>query len=335
MSKLDNLQQINTNVPRETLVYLADGLVIKRPVDKKNKTILNTWLGKQKQAKDVSDAVLEAKNKNYFVPRTLEISSKEYFVVEERAVGKPLTSSYVETLPQKDVDIIYKGLAHFINDINQSKQVLTQKETFDSFTSVMYFGDISIKDLANKLKDYIPETDLQSVIDAKEWFDVASDNDASIVFAHGDMNEHNIFFDQTTKKLSIIDFADSKYQNADYMFNVDFARLGWLDTKRLIKEYEALPKKQKVNVINKPEIKNMRNALYNFKNSASEFLHNPKLATKIRIEMIKQEIEKIKKLLNEAYSENKFQKGTILLKEQNQIKDLNNIVKTKSNTKKR
>lgn len=93
MSKLDNLQQINTNVPRETLVYLADGLVIKRPVDKKNKTILNTWLGKQKQAKNVSDAVLEAKNKNYFVPRTLEISSKEYFVVEERAVGKPLTSS--------------------------------------------------------------------------------------------------------------------------------------------------------------------------------------------------------------------------------------------------
>lgn len=335
MSKLDNLQQINTNAPRETLVYLADGLVIKRPVDTSNSKILNTWLGKQIQAKDTSDKVLAANNKNYFVPRTLEISSKEYFVVEERATGTPLSSSFFETLTKKEADIIYKGIAHFINDINQSKQVLTQKETFDSFTSVEYLGEISIPSLIEKLSKYIPKKDMQIVQDAKDWFDVASDNDASIVFAHGDMNEHNIFFNRETKTLSIIDFADSKYQNADYMFNVDFARLGWLDIERLIKEYEALPKKQPVNVKNKPEVKNMRNALYNFKNSASEFLHNPKLATKIRIEIIKQEIEKIKKLYNSINDSNKFQKGIQILELQTKEKELRTAVTMKNKTKKR
>lgn len=328
MSKLDNLQQINTNAPRETLVYLADGLVIKRPVDTSNKKILNTWLGKQIQAKDTSDKVLAANNKNYFVPRTLEISSKEYFVVEERATGKPLSSSFFETLTKKEVDIIYKGIAHFINDINQSKQVLTQKETFDSFTSVEYLGEVSIPVLIEKLSKYIPKKDMQIVQDAKDWFDVASDNDASIVFAHGDMNEHNIFFNRETKTLSIIDFADSKYQNADYMFNVDFARLGWLDIDRLIKEYNALPKKQHVNVKNKPEIKNMRNALYNFKNSASEFLHNPKLATKIRIEIIKQEIEKIKNLYTKVKDNKDFQKGISILKKQKEMSIINNFALT-------
>lgn len=328
MSKLDNLQQINTNAPRETLVYLADGLVIKRPVDTSNKKILNTWLGKQIQAKDTSDKVLAANNKNYFVPRTLEISSKEYFVVEERATGKPLSSSFFETLTKKEVDIIYKGIAHFINDINQSKQVLTQKETFDSFTSVEYLGEVSIPVLIEKLSKYIPKKDMQIVQDAKDWFDVASDDDASIVFAHGDMNEHNIFFNRETKTLSIIDFADSKYQNADYMFNVDFARLGWLDIDRLIKEYDALPKKQHVNVKNKPEIKNMRNALYNFKNSASEFLHNPKLATKIRIEIIKQEIEKIKKLYTKVKDNKDFQKGISILKKQKEMSIINNFALT-------
>lgn len=328
MSKLDNLQQINTNAPRETLVYLADGLVIKRPVDTSNKKILNTWLGKQIQAKDTSDKVLAANNKNYFVPRTLEISSKEYFVVEERATGKPLSSSFFETLTKKEVDIIYKGIAHFINDINQSKQVLTQKETFDSFTSVEYLGEVSIPVLIDKLSKYISKEDMQIVQDAKDWFDVASDNDASIVFAHGDMNENNIFFNRETKTLSIIDFADSKYQNADYMFNVDFARLGWLDIDRLIKEYNALPKKQHVNVKNKPEIKNMRNALYNFKNSASEFLHNPKLATKIRIEIIKQEIEKIKNLYTKVKDNKDFQKGISILKKQKEMSIINNFALT-------
>ncbi len=335
MSKLDNLQQINTNIPRETLVFLADGLVIKRPVDKTNKKILDTWLGKQKQAKEVSDSLLERKNKHYFIPRTLEISSNEFFSVEERVFGKPLTSSFFEQLSDKEKNIIYNSFAHFINDINQSRQVLTQKETFDNFTSIEYLGEVSIKTLVDKLKKHIPEKDLQIVLDAKDWFDVASDKDASVVFAHGDMNEHNIFFNRETLTLSVIDFADSKYQNADYMFNVDLARLGWLDVERLIKEYEKLPKKQHVNISNSQEIKKMRNALYNFKNAAGEFLHNPKIATKIRINIIKQEIEKIKQLYKQIHGTNQFQKGKDTLKKLAKNNEFKQVLKTKYNENKR
>ena len=84
MKKLDDLQQINTNIPRETLVFLADNLVIKRPVNKKDKNALNIWLGKQLHAKKISDSVLAVHNKKYFIPRTLEISTNEYFLYSKQ-----------------------------------------------------------------------------------------------------------------------------------------------------------------------------------------------------------------------------------------------------------
>ena len=331
MKKLDDLQQINTNIPRETLVFLADNLVIKRPVNKKDKNALNIWLDKQLHAKKISDSVLAVHNKKYFIPRTLEISTNEYFSVEERVFGNPITSSFFETLTPEEIDIIYQGFAHFINDINQSKQVLSQRETFDISTSVKHFENISIKEIIIKLQKYISKEDLQIVQEAKDWFDVASDSDASVVFSHGDMNEHNIFFNKETRVLSIIDFADSKYQTADYMFNVDLARLGWLDIERLKKEYEKIPKKQKVTITTKPEVKNMRNLLYNFKIAACEFLHNPKLATKIRVQIINQEIEKIKKLYNKILDDKEFKKGIRLLQSESEAE----IIKAQKNDKHR
>lgn len=308
MQNLTNLQLINTNAPRETLVYLSkDGKkVIKAPVSNNNKQRLQTWLGKQKIAKSVSDGVLKFNNSNYKIPRTLKIYDEDFIVEEERVVGTPLKTSFVESLEPKELDIIYKSFANFLNDINQSRPVLKQKDFFDAVSGEkdMSFGDVLLK-----LQEYIPEEELTIVRQAKDWFDVVSDNDASVVFSHGDMNENNIFFNKETKTLSVIDFADSKYQNADYMFNVDLARLGWLDIDRLKKEYEKLPKKQKVNIKSSQNVKDMRTALYNFKSSAIEFLKNPKLVPQIRITLIRNDITKIKNYLEKIEGTKKFEKA--------------------------
>lgn len=331
MLKLESLQLLNTNAPRETLAYLDKDAVYKKPVSGKDPLNIKTWLEKQKLTRQVSDGILSFNNSAYKIPRVLEISDKEVFVKEERMIGTPLKTSFVETLTPKDLDIIYKALANFTNDINQSRPVLTQKDTFDMSTSVEHMGATKIDEILNKLKKYIPEKELQIVREAKECFDVASDKDASVVFAHGDMNEHNIFFDKKTKTVSIIDFAEAKYQNADYMFGVDYARLGWLDIDRLIAEYEKLPKKQNVNVRTSSNVKSMRNALYNFKSAAAEFLHKPNIATKIRIGIIQQDIEKIKKIYNQINSTEELKKATTVIKEENKLE--NNIKKIKQKTK--
>ena len=308
MQNSTNLQLINTNSPRETLVYLSKNgkTVVKVPVPNNNKQRLQTWLGKQKIAKSVSDGVLKFNNPNYKIPRVLKVYDDDFIVEEESIIGTPLKTSFVETLKPEELNIIYTGFANFINDINQSRPVLKQKDFFDAVSGEK---DMSLKEVLSNLQEYISAEELNIVYQAKNWFDVASDEDASVVFSHGDMNENNIFFDRETKTLSIIDFADAKYQNADYMFNVDLARLGWLDIERLIKEYENLPKKQKVSTKSSQYVKDMRTALYNFKSSAIEFLKNPKLVPQIRIKLIRNDIAKIKNYLEKFDEQKKFKKA--------------------------
>lgn len=310
MLKLNNMQPLNTNTPRETLAYLDGNVVYKIPVSNKDKLILNNWLTKQKLTKQTAEAVYKNNNKTYFIPRVLEISDSDFFVKEERAIGTPLKTSFVETLTEKELDIIYKGLANFTNDINQSKPVLSQKDVFEISGGDDNADNMTINQIIDKLKRYIPENELTVVLQAKTWFDVASEKDASVVFAHGDMNEHNIFFDRKTMRLSIIDFAEAKYQNADYMFNVDYARLGWLDIDRLISEYNRLPKRENVRVKTDMKVKTMRAALYNFKSSAAEFLDKPNIATKVRIDIINQDIKKIKKLYEQINTKNELTNAT-------------------------
>lgn len=311
MPKTENLQLINTNAPRETLAYTDGQFVYKMPVKANNSAYVKVWLDKQKLSKQVAEAILEKKKGSaYSIPRVVEISEKETFVKEERVVGEALKSSFVETLTPEEIDIIYKGLASFTNDINQSRGVLTQKDTFDISTSVNYIGGMPILEVINGLTKYIPKKTLEIVQQAKNWFDAASEKDASVVFAHGDMNEHNVLFDRATRTLSILDFAEAKYQNANYMFYVDYARLGWLDIDRLIAEYEKLPKTQPVRTQTDVNVKDMRNALYNFKSTAEEFLKKPNIATKIRLGIIMQYIEKIKQLYAKLTNQNDFEKAT-------------------------
>ncbi len=306
MSKLDNLPQINTNSPRETLVYSADGLVIKRPGPRAPD--LPTWLQKQQHARAVVESLQRVKNPAYFVPTMLEISKDQYFAVEERVPGRPLKSSYFETLSAADQDIIYRSFANFVNDINQSRPVLTQSHVFDSPDgedgNTMPFNKI-IKDL----KKHVPARKLKTITNAKDWFDKAAQHDASVVFSHGDMNEDNIFFDETTKTLSIIDFADAKYENVHYMFNRDLGRLGWLDIDRLIREYEALPRAQSVIVKTDPMVEKLRNRLKNFVWSASEFLENPKIATTARLKIIDISIKEVKEAYDAILRAAQFEQG--------------------------
>ena len=68
----------------------------------------------------------------------------------------------------------------------------------------------------------------------------------SRVFFHGDMNENNMFYDTERDVVSFLDFAESKYENAEYMFDHDLIKLPWLDKDKLISKYTKTDKSIKI-----------------------------------------------------------------------------------------
>src|SRR5574344_153738 len=129
MSNLEKLQQLNTNTPRETSVYLYENTVVKKSNNLQNQS---NWLGKQQHARRIQEFLNAKNNHAYHIPLITELSTQELFVVEQRAFGKPLTADFIQTLSGQDLDIIYHGLAHAINDIISYKPVLTQSIFFDT-----------------------------------------------------------------------------------------------------------------------------------------------------------------------------------------------------------
>lgn len=290
MSKFDGLQQINTNTPRETIAYNADGLVVKVSTGR-----TPNWLSKQQHAHRVTTDILNIPNRPYFVPSTMVIDGEGPLVLEQRAYGHPITSSYFETLSPRDRDVVYHAVASLMNDMNQMRPVLSQKEFFDQ--------DGDLNTILRSAK-FLSREELEIVRRAKEWFDNAAATDASVVFSHGDMNENNIFYDPASRTVSFIDFADAKYENAHYMFERNFGRLGWLDLDRLRHEYMALPRTQPVVITTDNKVENMRILLQNLKWSVQEYLNNMKrpAANVVRMKIIRDNVDKISKL----YSTEKF-----------------------------
>ena len=229
---LNNAQQINTNNPRESRVVSDGDYVIKTPVST-NKSHIAEWLRKQRYANMVVGNLLAYKDKvgGYFIPKIINISDDENpSVREERVLGNPITAEYFAKLSPEQQESIYKNFSNFLHDINYCNPV----HDLD-----YQLGD-GFADIIEKIKPYLPTADITKITRAHELFKSHQEVTASLVFSHGDMNENNIFYDKDTDTLSIIDFAEAKYENADYMFNHDISKLPWLDINKLIQEYAKI-----------------------------------------------------------------------------------------------
>ncbi len=231
--KFSHLELANTNKLRETYAYHGDNIVIKTSTGLLSKEI---WLEKQIYAQEVSNQLLRSKSPNYFIPQTLFILKDEGFSIENKVRGKPMHLNYFNELSEDDKNIIYDAIAHFCNDINQMKPVLTYNDLTDNWGNL------------DKARHLLSSKEFNTIKQAQTWLKNNAHAGPSIVFSHGDMNQDNIFYDKNKKLVSFIDFADAKYQSVSEMFNNDFAKLEWIDINRLIKSYENLQKKEPVSV---------------------------------------------------------------------------------------
>lgn len=193
---------------RET--YIADfgeGLVMKRPLPEFTQSQKDKWLAKQHRTKDVIDEIRAVKNPVYNIPKMIHIKDDEYQLLEERALGEPLTKDlYVKLTERQRVEIV-NSIASFLVDMNELKPVS--------------------EDIIHKLTDELKTIRLENIIENKmpKWFDIGEVKYMADLFkdinsfeyttrkawSHADLNSGNVLYDATNSKLSFIDFAEADY----------------------------------------------------------------------------------------------------------------------------
>lgn len=251
--------QINTNNPRESRVFADDKYVIKTPVAT-NPAHINVWLTKQQYSQSVINNLYKHSkaSKEYFVPQIIEISTQDTpRVREERVTGKPVTKEFFNKLTSQQQEKIYDALVKFMHDMNRSYPVRDLSCLFEEPDNQGY----TFQDILITLKHVVSDSDYTKIHRAYEFFKAHTEMTSSYVFFHGDMNENNIFYDSEQNIVSFIDFAESRYESAEYMFNHDIIKLPWININKLIAKYIKTNKNPVVRINSEHTMTNLFNSL--------------------------------------------------------------------------
>ena len=294
MNKPIKMQPLNRIKPRESVAELIGDVVFKTPTDT-NKMRIANWMAKQQHARTVQDFLNTKKNTAYFVPRIIEIDKSLSQVAETYATGATLNSTFFDTLTSKDHDIIYNGIAHFINDIAEFRPVLNQQDFLVQNEPDFPADTTQLEAKLAQQKDILSPAETQDILRAYNLFVNNQTGAASVVFSHGDINENNVLYDPEKQQLSIIDLADSKYENVSEMFNRNYARLGWLDIDRLIATFNKLPHKTPINTTENAGVTQIRQALKNVIWSLKNIKNDKAYAA--RVQVFKDETKRLQKVL--------------------------------------
>lgn len=289
----DNKDFINTDKPRESIVFADGNYVIKKPTAT-NKEHIKVWVNKQKNAKNTVDNLLQKSKyiNQYFVPKIIEISNTDTpYVREERVLGQPVTKNFFKKLPLTQQEKLYDSLAAFITDMNQSKPILNMSSLLQETDNNGYN---LVKVLAS-IKQYLSKEDIEKINRIYKFFMSRSDMMEAYVFFHGDMNENNMFYDIEHDVVSFLDFAESKYENIEYMFNHDLKKLQWLDTEKLISKYTKI--NPKLRIKSDKNMLNLFNALRAIQWTGESLIQQPKQANIYKI-ILKEKINELETAYN-------------------------------------
>lgn len=258
-NKMSIIYSMNTNIkePHGRETYVADfgeGLVMKRPLPEFSRFQRDKWLAKQHRTKDIIDEIRAVKNPVYNIPQMIHIKDDEYQLLEERALGKPLTGDLYNKLTERQRVEIVNSIASFLVDMNELKPIGPETE--------------------HKLADELKMTKLKNIVSMKmpKWFDIDEvtymmnltedlDNFCYITkkaWSHGDLNAGNVLYNPDTSKISFIDFAEADY---NFIFRDIFSPLT-LDLGICRTVYDLYTKlhdknKYKMPGIRNPELQNI------------------------------------------------------------------------------
>lgn len=197
------------NHGRETYaVYYGDSFVLKRPLPNFGEEAQDKWLEKQHRTKQVIDEIHAVGNPIYNIPRMVYINDDEYQVLEERALGEPLTKEFYRTLTRRQQFEIINGVASFLVDMNElkpTKEVLNHKIASEiKFSRFENFVE-------NKMSDWFTINEVRCMVKLKNQIS-NFEYTTREAWSHGDLNSGNVIYNKNNSKLSFIDFAEANYK---------------------------------------------------------------------------------------------------------------------------
>ncbi|MFA7188191.1 MAG: phosphotransferase [Alphaproteobacteria bacterium] len=197
------------NHGRETYaVYYGDGFVLKRPLPNFGEEAQERWLTKQHKTKRSIDEIHAVGNPIYNIPRMVYINDDEYQVLEERALGEPLTKELYRTLTRRQQFEIVNGLSSFLVDMNELKP--TKEVVNHKITSEIKFPRFE-NFVESKMSDWFEINDVRYMIKVKNQIN-QFEYKTMKAWSHGDLNAGNVLYNKDTSKLSFIDFAEANYE---------------------------------------------------------------------------------------------------------------------------
>lgn len=197
------------NHGRETYaVYYGDGFVLKRPLPNFGEEAQERWLTKQHKTKRSIDEIHAVGNPIYNIPRMVYINDDEYQVLEERALGEPLTKELYRTLTRRQQFEIVNGLSSFLVDMNELKP--TKEVVNHKITSEIKFSRFE-NFVESKMSDWFEINDVRYMIKVKNQIN-QFEYKTMKAWSHGDLNAGNVLYNKDTSKLSFIDFAEANYE---------------------------------------------------------------------------------------------------------------------------
>lgn len=239
----------NLNHGRETYaVYYGDGYVLKRPLPNMGDEAKNAWLAKQHKTQEAINLIRDVQNPTYNVPKMVFINDDEFQILEERALGFPLTRDLYRCLSRRQQYEIINSIGAFLVDMNELKPVgdtISHKIAEElKFNRLNRFIDTKMPKFFNKNE----VRQMDKIADKIGIFEYQT----FPAWCHCDLNPGNVLYDPNTSKLSFIDFAEANYR---FVYRDIFASLQVeLDIcKQVYEVYTKLHNKQTYSM---PSIKN-------------------------------------------------------------------------------
>jgi len=203
------MENIN-NYPhgRESYISYYGNYVLKRPLPTLGDDAREKWLAKQHKTKDTLDSIRAVGNPIYHVPQMVFINDAEYQILEERAIGEPLTVQLFNGLNRRQKVEIVTSIANFLVDMNESRPVKDWRR--HKISDELKFARLD-NFINNKMARWFSDEELRFMGRIRDEIGVF-EYDTRPVWSHCDLNPGNVLYDAKNSRLSFIDFAEADYR---------------------------------------------------------------------------------------------------------------------------
>lgn len=193
---------------RESYVSYYGEYVLKRPLPTLGDEAREKWLTKQHKTQGNINDIRAVGNPVYNVPKMVYINDAEYQILEERAMGEPLTAQLFNKLNRRQQVEIVISMANFLVDMNESKPAQSWRN--HKIADELKFARLD-SFVNNKMSHWFSDDEMRLMGRIRDEIAVF-EYSTRPAWSHCDLNPGNVLYDANHSRLSFVDFAEADYR---------------------------------------------------------------------------------------------------------------------------